>query len=333
MNRSRAVWAHFAYRELKRRRQNAARALDMAELTELAVLDEEGWIPFNKEVQFFEAAAEISGDDCFGVHLVSKIDVRKAGLLAYIGLSAPTLEDAYLNFSQYLKVHNAAMHGELVNDGPRVRLRVSYLDPDLLKYKQREEMGAALDLHVARWLTQRDLKLVEASFVHDRRENRNEVERVLGCPVSFKQPVSETVFHRDDMQLPIPTADRNLLKILTRHAEHVIAERSADSDEFLEIVSKAIIDQLSTGRVTSRRIAGDIGISERTMSRRLAEHDTTFNELMDGIRRDLAMRYLDSEEVKLSELACLLGFSSHAAFSASFKKWTGHTPREARTLS
>ena len=94
MNRTRAVWANAAYRDLKRRRRNAALALDMAELTELALMDKERWIPFDKEVKFFEAAAEASGDDCFGLHLASKIDVRKAGLLAYIGLSARTLEDA-----------------------------------------------------------------------------------------------------------------------------------------------------------------------------------------------------------------------------------------------
>ncbi|MGI9522901.1 MAG: helix-turn-helix domain-containing protein [Hyphomicrobiaceae bacterium] len=52
-----------------------------------------------------------------------------------------------------------------------------------------------------------------------------------------------------------------------------------------------------------------------------------------NVRRDLAMRYLDSDVVKLSELAVLLGFPSHAVFSASFKKWTGRTPRETRTLS
>jgi hypothetical protein len=114
------------------------------------------------------------------LHLASKVDVRKAGLLAYIGLSARTLEDAYLNFIQYLKVHNGAIRGELVEDGPRVRLRSKYRDPSLLKFKQREEFGSALNLHIARWLTQADVKLVEASFVHERDENCDEVERVLG---------------------------------------------------------------------------------------------------------------------------------------------------------
>ncbi|MGI9523611.1 MAG: AraC family transcriptional regulator, partial [Hyphomicrobiaceae bacterium] len=224
MNRTRAVWANAAYKELKRRRRNATRALEQAELNELAVMDVERWIPFDKEVRFFEAAAEVSGDDCFGVHLVSRIDVRTAGLLAYIGLAARTLDDAFRNFIHYLKVHNAAMRAELVDDGPRVRLKITYLQPALLKYKQRQEMGTTLDLHVARWLTQSDINLVEAQFVHKRGESCDEVERVLGCPVLFGQKTSQTVFHRDDMERPIPTADRELLRVLTRHADQLMDE-------------------------------------------------------------------------------------------------------------
>ena len=112
-----------------------------------------------------------------------------------------------------------------------------------------------------------------------------------------------------------------------------IEERSADNDEFMDILSETIIDQLSTGRVTAKKIATDIGLSERTISRRLVEYDTTFDDVMDDIRKDLALRYLDSDEVKLSELAFLLGFSSHASFTASFKRWTGRTPSETQTLS
>ena len=99
------------------------------------------------------------------------------------------------------------------------------------------------------------------------------------------------------------------------------------------MLAERIIDQLSTGQVNSKKIAGDLGISQRTLTRRLAEHNISFDQLIDDIRHDLAMRYIDQGEIELQDLAFLLGFSSHASFSASFKRWTGRTPSETRTLS
>jgi len=65
----------------------------------------------------------------------------------------------------------------------------------------------------------------------------------------------------------------------------------------------------------------------------LAEHNISFDQLIDDIRHDLAMRYIDQGEIKLQDLAFLLGFSSHASFSASFKRWTGKTPTEMKANS
>jgi len=76
-----------------------------------------------------------------------------------------------------------------------------------------------------------------------------------------------------------------------------------------------------------------LGTSERTLSRRLADHGVSFDQLIDDIRKDLAMRYLDDGKVKLQELAFLLGFSTHASFTSAFKRWTGKTPSETRSLS
>ena len=80
-------------------------------------------------------------------------------------------------------------------------------------------------------------------------------------------------------------------------------------------------------------VAADLGTSERTLSRRLAEQGISFDQLIDDIRKDLAMRYLDEGKVKLQELAFLLGFSMHASFTSAFKRWTGKTPSETGALS
>jgi AraC-like DNA-binding protein len=71
----------------------------------------------------------------------------------------------------------------------------------------------------------------------------------------------------------------------------------------------------------------------QSFDNRWAEHGISFDQLIDDIRKDLAMRYLDEGEVKLQELAFLLGFSTHASFTSAFKRWTGKTPSETRALS
>ena len=307
-------------------------ALEQAGLTELSILDKERWIPFDKEVKFLEAAAELSGDDCFGLHLAPTIDLRTTGLIAYVGLAARTLDDAIRNFIHYQRVHNLAMRGELIDDGARVRMRVEYLQPELHKYKQREEMGAGIHVHVARWLTHMDISPVEVRFKHGRNQNREEVERVLGCPVRFGRQAHETIFHRDHLSLPLPTADSQLLKVLTKHADQVLQERAEEGNDFMDVMSERIVDQLSSGRVTIKKIAADLGTSERTLSRRLAEQGISFEQLIDDIRKDLAMRYLNEGKVQLQELAFLLGFSTHASFTSAFKRWTGKTPSETRSM-
>ena len=156
-NKIGASWVYAAYQELKRRRCKAALAVGGAGLSELSVTDEERWIPFAKEVKFFEAAAELSGDDCFGRHLAPKIDLRTTGLVAYIGLAAKTLDDAIRNFLHYQRVHNLATRGELIEGGAQERLRVTYLQPELHASTQRQERGAGVHVHVGRWLSKPDI--------------------------------------------------------------------------------------------------------------------------------------------------------------------------------
>ncbi len=329
-NKIRAVWAHHAFNELKRRKVDTYAALQRAELSQLSLMDPEQWIPFDKEVRFFEAAAKLSGDDCFGVHLGARIDPRTAGLIAYIGLAAKTLDDAFRNFTHYLKVHNAALRTAIIDDGPHVRLVTELNQPELYQYVQRSEFGASLILHVTRWLTQRDVCFHETHLVHSREQYCHEVQRVLDCRVLFDQQRDEIVFHRDDMTVPLPTADDHLLTVLCKNADQLLQERSEQNDDFMHAVIEMIIDHLSSGQATAKKIAHQLGTSERTLSRRLAEHGTSFDNLIDDVRQELALSYLDEGDIKLQDLAFLLGYSTHASFSAAVKRWTGRTPSELR---
>jgi AraC-like DNA-binding protein len=87
---------------------------------------------------------------------------------------------------------------------------------------------------------------------------------------------------------------------------------------------------LHTGDANMDAVATRIGLSRRTLQRRLGDEDTTFEKVLDALRHQLAQHYLDGKKVSVNETAYLVGFSDPAAFSRAFKRWTGTTPRGAK---
>ena len=89
---------------------------------------------------------------------------------------------------------------------------------------------------------------------------------------------------------------------------------------------------LHTGEVSMEAIAAKIGGSRQTLYRKLRAEGVTFEQVLDDLRRKMALDYLQARKVSVNETAYLVGFSDPAAFSRAFKRWTGISPREARGL-
>ena len=88
---------------------------------------------------------------------------------------------------------------------------------------------------------------------------------------------------------------------------------------------------LPKGVPTARRVASALGMSERTFARRLQAEGTSFRQLVDDVRRDMARSYLSDPELTLAQVAYLLGYADQSAFSNSFRRWTGQSPRRFRS--
>ena len=98
-------------------------------------------------------------------------------------------------------------------------------------------------------------------------------------------------------------------------------------------VENAISSMLPHGRVLVEDIALGLGMSKRTLTRKLADEGLNFSEVLEQLRRDLAVRYLHDRKLHVSKIAWLLGFNEVSAFTHAFKRWTGKTPREMRATS
>ena len=148
------------------------------------------------------------------------------------------------------------------------------------------------------------------------------------APVVFGARRTEMIFDEDVLDLPLATADANLAAILVPTAEEKRARRSK-APPFTEQVSRALRAALSNDDAQLDAVAKRMGMTGRSLQRRLKDEDTSFQELRESTRRALANHYL-GEDLALSEIAFLLGFSEPSAFFRAFKRWTGKTPLEAR---
>lgn len=95
-------------------------------------------------------------------------------------------------------------------------------------------------------------------------------------------------------------------------------------------VRRLLIEILARGGATAKGVSRELGMSERTLHRRLSDEGSSFRSILDRVRRDVATTLLRDKAIAIAEIAFILGYSEPAAFSRSFRRWTGQTPLTVR---
>jgi len=326
----RNVWARLVVQDLEKRGIDAAAGLRNAGLGAFALADEEGWIPFVKHSALLDCAADQTGDSCYGARLAAKIDIRDGDTLGYIGLASGTLEDVLRNLERYLRVVTEAIQVRLTVDGEIATLEGVGDRELLLHCGQAVEFATSLLLSLYRTSTGRHIKPIEIRFSHRRKDGAEELKRILDCPVRFSCGQFQQILDRSDLAIPIPSSDQKLLALLKKHAETLLSQRGTNRPDLLQRLERRITELLPTGRARTKVLAGELGMSERTFHRRLEMAGVTFADLVERLRQELAMRYVEDRSVRLRDVAYLLGYANQSSFSTAFRRWTGRAPREAR---
>ena len=155
--------------------------------------------------------------------------------------------------------------------------------------------------------------------------------RFVGTKVEFGADTDEFALDVEARELPLVHADNYLNELLLKYCEAALADRRGDMSQLRTRVENVISSMLPHGRVLVEDVARGLGMSERTLARKLADEGLNCTEILEHLRRDLAVRYLDDRKLHVSKIAWLLGFAEVGAFTHAFKRWTGKTPRQMRT--
>ena len=154
-------------------------------------------------------------------------------------------------------------------------------------------------------------------------------EQHFGCPVPFGTDMDALLVRDAQLRIPNRLGDRSISNFFDSHLEEELAKY--DDEAALERRVRIQVSQaLSQGVPKISDVAGCLGMSGRTLQRRLSARGNTFQTLVDEARRELARRLLEQTEYPLADVAFLTGFSEQSAFNRAFKRWSGQTPRSFR---
>ena len=155
--------------------------------------------------------------------------------------------------------------------------------------------------------------------------------RFVGTTVEFGADTDEFALNTNARELPLIHADPFLNDLLLKYCEAALADRRGDMNQLRTSVENAISSVLPHGKVLAEDVARNLGMSERTLARKLSDEELNFTQILQQLRRDLAVRYLDDPKLHVSKIAWLLGIREVSAFTHAYKRWTGKTPRQMRT--
>jgi AraC-like DNA-binding protein len=325
-----AVGARLAVRKLRRACLDVEGILKRAGLTLRAVNKEDGWVSDVGMGTLFEIAAEELDDPYLGLHLAEEENIRDYGAIAYIGISSETLGDAIQNLARYVRTVTEGWEITLTVEDENAVVEYTPTLAKLQDYRHMVEGNACSIMIFYQTFLGESLLPKEIHFSHSFDGDKKEHEIVFGCPVKFGENRNRIILDRKELRRPIKTADEKLLRTLKNLCDQVYRKHASKTSGLASRIQKTIMELLPRGQAHAKEIAGELGMSERTMHRRLVEEGYSFSELMENLKQDLAEKYMKQIDLKISDVAFLLGYSDHSAFSTAFKRWTGKTPREAR---
>src|SRR5262249_18114809 len=177
----------------------------------------------------------------------------------------------------------------------------------------------------------RNLVPLHFSIAHHRSEGTSEMARFVGTELEFDGDKDEFALNVDARELPLTNSDSYLNDLLVKYCEAALASRRREMSQLRTRVENAISALLPHGRARAGDVARNLAMSERTLGRKLAEEGLNFTQILQQLRHDLAVRYLDERKLHVSKIAWLLGFREVSAFTHACKRWTGKTPSQMRT--
>lgn len=274
------------------------------------------------------AAVQETRDDDFGLKVARHIRPSTFHVVGYAMACSATLKRAGHRFAHSARLISDAASVSFEQVGANYLLQVDLNTGGRQPIYQTIDTILAGFLMLCKWICLAPVVPLEVCFKHEKPRDDRAYQDIFQCEIRYSQPVNSILFNGADMERPVPSANEELASMLDEMAANHMAFRF--QSRFSAKVRDALVGQLPSGEPSKKETARLLGMTERTLLRRLRDENTSFQELLDRLREKLAFDYLRRADLTTEKIAHLLGFSSSSAFSRAFMRWTGQRPSDWR---
>ena len=324
------VIARLAYARAVEAGVDAPALLAKAGLTAHQIEDRTTRIRANYQIAFLDLTARALKDDCLGFEIARNFEVRELGWLHYVMASSSRLGDALQRAERYCAIANEGISLSY-REGTDIALTIAYVGVARHSDQHQMEALATLIVRECQKLTGREMRPSHVRFTHHRDKVPAKFRTILGDDISFGARRDVLVFPGTVKDLAVVSADPYLNRLLVAYCEDALSHRMTKRGAVRLDVENAIIPLLPHGNAHAAQICDRIGMSQRTLTRRLGSEGLTFAKVLDDLRHDLALRYLRDKNLAISTVAWLLGYKEVSSFTHACKRWTGKTPKQLRS--
>lgn len=286
-------------------------------------------ITLQQELTFNRNLIQVSNNPLIGLQLGEAYPPQAYGILGYAMISAPTLRHALSITANYggLTFTLFTLSSEIQGSSARLIFKPAVeLEDDLLQLFTDRDTSAAK--YAFSQILGVSLPLTKVLLAHPENNNQQDYEHYFGCSVEFEAESTSLEFSSKLLDTPLPQRNAETSNFCQQQCQMLIAKLSNQSS-FIDDVRQMILARPAYFP-DIEYIAEKLQISPRTLRRRLKEENSSYQELLNEIRYNLAKEYLSATQISLEEISELLDYSDPGNFSHAFKRWSGLSPREWR---
>jgi AraC-like DNA-binding protein len=278
---------------------------------------------------FLNLVSDAIRDDLLGFHIALDIELRRLGPLYYVMASSDTLGEALMREERYMWTVTEGLR-TIVRKTGDLTIETQFVGIERHLDRHQIEFWLTCTVRKSRILTGRHLIPKFVEWVHQRTRPVDEMDRFFGMQPTFGAASDRLGFPREAAELPLTSRDPHLRRFLLDVLEDSGSARTGTPSDLRTRLENAITPRLPHGTANQEAIARELGLSKRSLIRKLGDEGLSFRRILDELRANFAIQYL-ADGIPQAQIAWLLGFREPKAFARAFRRWTGAAPSAFRT--